>query len=67
MYKQIDHEIKKNCKKMTKPKLYYAHITITHTHCYINSSTQYKGMYTSCSYHSLLRSFHRGIQFDFRI
>ena len=38
---------------MTKPKLYYAYITRTHTHCYINSSTQYKGMYTSCSYHSL--------------
>ena len=38
---------------MTKPKLYYAHITRRHTHCYINSSTQYKGMYTSCSYHSL--------------
>ena len=42
MYKQIDHEIKK-LQKMTKPKLYYAHITRTHTHCYINFSTQYKG------------------------
>ena len=44
---------KKKMQKITKPKLYYAHITRTHTHCYINSSTQYKGMYTSCSYHSL--------------
>jgi len=38
---------------MTQPKLYYAHITRTLAHCYINSSTQYKGMYTSCNYHSL--------------
>jgi hypothetical protein len=38
---------------MTKPKLYDAHITRTHTHCYIHSSTQYKGMYTSCRYRSL--------------
>ena len=53
MYTQIDHEIKKKMQKMTKPKLYYAHITRTHTHCYINYSTQYKGIYTSCSYPSL--------------
>ena len=36
MYKQIDHEIKKIA-KMTKPKLYYAYITRTLTHCPITS------------------------------
>jgi hypothetical protein len=35
MFKQIEHKMKK-LQKMTKPKLWYAHITRTHTHCYIN-------------------------------
>jgi hypothetical protein len=26
---------------MTKPKLYYAHITRTHTHCYINCQSSH--------------------------
>ena len=40
MYKQIDHEIKKIAKN-DKLKLYYAHITRTHTHCYINCQSSH--------------------------